>query len=249
MSSYQLATHVCACWTDDHVVLLDLRQNRYLGIDAAASRALGELIDDWPGAGPVSQPPPDPNGSSTGSASKLISEMLKHGMIVTSTSKQSRIHARTTLEFPESGLQDEYPQSQPSINIIDIVNFLHAVVIASFMLRYRPLKRVVERLENRTRHATAAVLRPKTARLDTVNVRERVAVFERLQPFVFTARSACLLHSLALSEFLARYQLFPRFVIGVSTGPFAAHCWLQQGTVVFNDLPEHARKFTPIMVR
>jgi hypothetical protein len=244
MSSYQLATHVCACWTDDHVVLLDLRRNRYLGVDAAASRTLAGLIGGWPGEGPTPQPPAGMAADRAESASKLVSEMLRHGMIVTSTPQNSRTRSRTALEFPESGLLEEYPQSQPSVGIADIFYFLHAVLIAAFMLRYRPLRRVVERLESRIRHSTAAV-----SRLETANVRERVAVFERLQPFFFTARSACLLHSLALSEFLARYQLFPRFVIGVSTGPFAAHCWLQQGEVVFNDLPEHVRKFTPIMVR
>jgi hypothetical protein len=33
----------------------------------------------------------------------------------------------------------------------------------------------------------------------------------------------------------------------VQTKPFAAHCWVQQGDVVFNDTPEHVRRYTPIL--
>jgi hypothetical protein len=53
---------------------------------------------------------------------------------------------------------------------------------------------------------------------------------------------------LALSEFLALRDASARWVFGVQFAPFAAHCWLQQGDVVFNDNVEHVRRFTPIMV-
>jgi hypothetical protein len=36
-------------------------------------------------------------------------------------------------------------------------------------------------------------------------------------------------------------------VIGVKLNPFAAHCWLQVGDVVLNDLPERVAAFTPIL--
>jgi hypothetical protein len=36
-------------------------------------------------------------------------------------------------------------------------------------------------------------------------------------------------------------------VFGVQARPFAAHCWVQKGEVVFNDTVEHVSGYTPIM--
>jgi hypothetical protein len=42
--------------------------------------------------------------------------------------------------------------------------------------------------------------------------------------------------------------VFPRWVFGVQSRPFAAHCWLQLGGVVLNDTVDHVKRYTPIMV-
>ena len=54
--------------------------------------------------------------------------------------------------------------------------------------------------------------------------------------------------SLALLEYLARYGIYADWVFGVQTRPFAAHCWVQHGDIVFNDTVEHVSGYTPIMV-
>jgi hypothetical protein len=53
---------------------------------------------------------------------------------------------------------------------------------------------------------------------------------------------------LALLEFLARYEVLPRWVFGVRARPFVAHCWVQYEDIVFNDTVEHVASYTPIMV-
>jgi hypothetical protein len=58
----------------------------------------------------------------------------------------------------------------------------------------------------------------------------------------------CLLDSLALSLFLARRTIASTVVIGVKLDPFAAHCWLQDETMILNDTSENASAFTPILV-
>ena len=40
MSQYLLAPHVYLCVTDDHVVLLDLKRDKYVGVGRAQMRAL-----------------------------------------------------------------------------------------------------------------------------------------------------------------------------------------------------------------
>ncbi|HEX8223742.1 MAG TPA: lasso peptide biosynthesis B2 protein [Allosphingosinicella sp.] len=58
----------------------------------------------------------------------------------------------------------------------------------------------------------------------------------------------CLYDSLALRRFLERRSIAADLVIGTKLHPFAAHCWLQDGTTVLNDSLAAARGFTPILV-
>jgi hypothetical protein len=58
----------------------------------------------------------------------------------------------------------------------------------------------------------------------------------------------CLYDSLALKRFLKRRSVAADLVIGTKLHPFAAHCWLQDGTTVLNDSLAAARGFAPILV-
>ena len=77
---------------------------------------------------------------------------------------------------------------------------------------------------------------------------ELARVFRILRPIFYTAKDKCFFDSLVLLEFCSRYRLFPSWVIGVTTQPFQAHSWVQEGTIVVNDTAERARVFTPIVV-
>jgi hypothetical protein len=83
--------------------------------------------------------------------------------------------------------------------------------------------------------------------VDTQVARRATEAFIRLRPLLFGAQDACLYDSLALARFLSYYGQYPTCVIGVQTSPFGAHCWVQEGAFVFNDEPEHVRRFTPIL--
>jgi hypothetical protein len=58
----------------------------------------------------------------------------------------------------------------------------------------------------------------------------------------------CLYDSLALRRFLQRRSVAADLVIGTKLHPFAAHCWLQDGTMVLNDSLSAARGFAPVLV-
>jgi hypothetical protein len=81
-----------------------------------------------------------------------------------------------------------------------------------------------------------------------VATRQLVESFIRFRVFAFSSRNECLFDSLALLEFLARYDIHPDWIFGVQTRPFAAHCWVQSDDVVFNDTVENVSVYTPIMV-
>jgi hypothetical protein len=57
----------------------------------------------------------------------------------------------------------------------------------------------------------------------------------------------CLFRSTMLLRRLAPRGYRPRWVFGVRTWPFAAHCWLQAGPVALTDYADTLRPFTPIL--
>ena len=73
------------------------------------------------------------------------------------------------------------------------------------------------------------------------------AAFDRLSPWA-PMPGECLFRSFMLLRILARQGYAPRWVFGVRTWPFGAHCWLQAGTVVLTDFADTLRDYTSIMV-
>jgi hypothetical protein len=121
------------------------------------------------------------------------------------------------------------------------VRFLFASAITALALRLLPIRSVISGVTSRK--AAAAV----TAPVDIAIARGATEAFIRLRPLLFGAQDACLYDSLCLVRFLSYYGQFPVCVIGVQTGPFGAHCWVQEGGFIFNDAPEYVRRFTPIL--
>lgn len=71
--------------------------------------------------------------------------------------------------------------------------------------------------------------------------------FDRLSPWLPRA-GPCLMRSLQQRLYLERRGHGAAWVFGVRTWPFEAHCWLQAGSVVLDDRPDHVAGFTPILV-
>jgi hypothetical protein len=123
------------------------------------------------------------------------------------------------------------------------ITFFTASAFAKFILRTWPFERVIRRVKLRKES-----LGRKASPLDAEQARKLVEAFLRYRVFLFSSKDECLYDSLALLEFLARYGIYPDWVFGVQTRPFAAHCWVQHGEIVFNDTVEHVTGYTPIMV-
>src|SRR5689334_3623168 len=48
MARYALAEHVFVCLNGEHLVLLDLKEDRYWALEASHTAGLGALISGWP---------------------------------------------------------------------------------------------------------------------------------------------------------------------------------------------------------
>jgi Transglutaminase-like superfamily len=234
----RLAPHVRACQSDDQVILLDLRRDKYLAVGGTQMRALAAAVEGWPRSPSVD----DVNPSST-SVSALTKRLLLQGLLTDQPSERERLP------------QDNVPEAIASLDVEDVndhaaisahllLRFLHSVTMAAASLRGRSLLAVVLAVAARR----ARLDRRQDAALPLDAARRAVAVYEKLRPLVFTSRNKCLFDSLALINFLAHQGMFPRWVIGVTTHPFAAHAWVQSDGIVINDLHERVRRYMPILV-
>jgi Transglutaminase-like superfamily len=242
--SYFLSPHVHVCVAGNHVVLLDLERDKYLAVVPA--HRLARWVRGWPVAAPESIPYPAREGadsaSESGSDSGLLSKMLSQGLLVTDP-RIGKEAVPVVTDRARTALIEFDMNVRPRASFAQLWNLFGAYIAAKWALKYRPIKVVVRAAGLRTQTALAS-----TPAVDIGTARHLVTAFTHLRPLFFTAQDACLLDSLTLLNFLARYRIFPRWVFGVKADPFYAHCWLQQADFVFNDTPDYVRGFTPILV-
>ena len=234
----RLALHVRACESDGQVILLDLRHNRYLGVGASTAKALAEHVEGWPARS-------DRTDSSPRSATigDLTRRLVSRGLLTeTPFCTASYRLPDPTVEEATASLDLEDASTDRTIGARQLAHFLKSAAVAAWWMRCRSLHSITiavatrrERLKGRSSDSLEAM-------------RRGTAAYEKLRPFVFTAQERCLHDSLALVGFLATEGALPRWVIGVKTGPFGAHSWVQSGETVLNDQHEYVRRFRPILV-
>jgi hypothetical protein len=232
----RLASHVRACHSDDQVILLDLRHDKYLGIGAPESDALADRVEGWPrvsertaaGAGPAA-------------VNALVRRLVSQGLLTDAASERL---PDVAVEEPASSLDFANAATDSRIGARRLGRFVHSAAVAALWMRWRSLQAIATAVA--ARRARLQGTSVDASSLDAMT--NGVAAYDRLRPLVFTAHDRCLHDSLALVGFLATEGAFPRWVIGVKTRPFGAHSWVQSGGTVLNDQHENVRRFRPILV-
>jgi hypothetical protein len=236
---YYLAPHVRACRTREHVVFLDIRRNEYLGLSqaeaATALRAIADLFPEEPAA-------------DASAADPILAQLLEQGLLSKDPPSTSG-KMRPTVPRAARPLISGYEEIDTDIDAICVLRFVRACAISRTILKVLPFRFAVAHVQaHRRRQWPSAQPEQELDAARLSETQRRVTQFRRLRPLMFSARNACLSQSFAMSEFLRAYGIYPSWIFGVATEPFAAHCWLQQGTVVINDVPENVRRFTPILI-
>ncbi len=232
-----LQRHIFACSVPE-IVLLDLKNNRYLALPEQQSRLLASRVPGWPDAGmPRVEQTLPPRAQA-----KIIDDLISRG-IVTTTPSQGKDATPATICTPRRTLLPE-PQLVPQPSASTWQRAKHSLpamywsaIRATAALRFKSIESITREISAR-RGDTRAI-----ADLSSV-----VDDFYWLRPFVFSGNQRCLFHSLTMLLFLGRFGLRPHWVFGVRKAPFGAHCWLQDGDAVINDRVERVAMFTPIMV-
>jgi hypothetical protein len=237
-ASYFLSPHVHVCVSGKQVILLDLERDKYLAL--AHAHPIGRCVRGWPSPvaavqddGALPHVPEPENG--------LLAKMISQGLLVTDPAVGKEA-TPVTAEKPKVALVEYDLHVRPRASLGLLWNFCAAFAAARWSLKHRPIKEVVQAARLRKSRASGA------SALDIAMIRELVTAFVHVRPLLYSARNACLLDSVTLTLFLARYGVFPTWVFGVDTDPFYAHCWVQQGDYVFNDTPDFIKGFSPILV-
>lgn len=239
MARYALADHVFVCVNEEHLVLLDLKEDRYWALEASKTAGLGAWVSGWPV--PAADAAENAEAPSP-RASAAIEVLRERGILADGRVALGKDATPVVAIAPAAELLTESGAS-PGPPLRSAGTFLVASAMAKLALRIRPFERVIRRVRRR-KAARAAEAGP----LDIEYARRLGEAFARYRLFLFSSRDECLFDSLSWLEFLARHGIYPEWVFGVQTRPFAAHCWVQHGGIVFNDTVEHVSGYTPIMV-
>ena len=241
MPSYFLAPHIYPCVTDDHVVLLDLDRDKYVGVAREQVSALARRVKGWPRLGIM--PPGDDSETKpiSSRAESVFAKMVAARMLTTDPDIGKEVRPVDVAPVTEALVQPDLDW-RPRITFLDVVRFLLASMFTSFSMRLLPLRSVMNGVMKRKVAGVAA-----SGAVNVAIARRATEAFIRMRPLLFGAQDACLYDSLALTRFLSFYRQYPACVIGVQTAPFSAHCWVQEAGFVFNDEPEYVRRFTPIL--
>jgi hypothetical protein len=236
MARYGLAKHVFVCGDEEYVVVLDVKRDRYFTLDATRTAALAPLLPGWPAPGVSGKSSEGPGLA----ADEAAAPLLRQGWLL-ELPAAAKEATPVRLPAPETELLASAAAQSARIGVGAVLTFAIASIFAKLALRLWRFERVIRRVA--ARKAASA-----SGPFDLTRARQLVDVFGRLRVFLFSHRDKCLHDSLALLEFLARYDIFPDWVFGVRARPFVAHCWVQYGDIVFNDTVEHVAGYTPIMV-
>ena len=236
MSEYHIPKHVHLCRTGAQTIFLDLKRNRYSAIDNANASFLDELVVGWGNGVGAEQ---RSHGSGTHEKLAVIQCLINKGLLKRKANRNER-KEQVRIKPALVDLHREYGE-MPVVNTAHVRRFVVSTLSTFVMLRTGSLQRIVDTVKRRKVGGEESI---GEGEMD--KTLDLVLVYKALRPFAFQGKDACLFDSLVLSEFLRCHGVYSTWVIGVATGPFRAHSWLQKGNAVLNDRLIRVNLFTPI---
>ncbi len=232
-----LRPEIFLAFASRYVVILDVHRDRYTCVLRKHFDALGPWLSGWPSEatahGLESHLP------SIDKVPELAAPFLERG-ILTVDALGSKPVCPISVAVPKAGECLDYHIARRSI-WAKAAAFFWACHRAHAALRHRRFESVIGTVSNRRRRCA-----PDTDADSTERALRLFAIFHSLRP-LYPRAYLCTFDSLALLEFLALWDLHPRWIFGVRADPFQAHCWVQHGQALLNDRIDRVRPFVPIM--
>lgn len=205
------------CVCGDQVILLDLRTERYF----ALPRSQNDILRRWLTNQAISD-----NETS-------VLRRLEQLQILRSTEGEGTGPKSPEVQAPISVLDTKGVH----VSLLGIIGAVVARLIWAWRIKHWRFDRQMRRLRETRRRATSR---------RSADAREIVRAFE-ISDFLLGGHDKCLERSFALASVCQKKGLPAKAVIGVQKAPFAAHCWVQHGHTIYNEKPDRAKLFTPIL--
>jgi Transglutaminase-like superfamily len=235
--TYYLRRQAFVCFSNRHYIMLDLLADMYFRMEKGPFEAVADCIHLSPPLGRSVHDSLNPELSVESRA--LLGELLARRLL-TENPDQANNWASESLAIPVETLIGDKGTVSFASCLRHIFSFVAASRAAAHWLK-GPIAQTVSRVkERKSRRAY------RSARFNVDRERFLIAVFCQLRPF-YNRQYLCLFDSLALLNFLARYDIFPTWVFGVQSEPFNAHCWVQNGGFLLNDTADRVGIYTPIL--
>jgi len=218
MTNYWLHDDLSFCLIDGRPIFLDMGSDRYFRLSGNMER----IFMNWLG----------------NACAENDTALLVERKILTDLSARSRNPCEPVQEPQLSALE---PSLSPvPCNARTLIEVLITVSWTQVQLKTIGIKRTVERgLKPDSKLAATGSDQAKllAAAHDFLEARKLVPVGTR-----------CLLDSLAMAKFLKRRCMRVNVIVGVTSDPFSAHCWVQAGNMVLNDALGNVRIYSPMRV-
>lgn len=231
---YRLAEHVRACHVDGQVILLDLQRDKYIGAGGPLMSALSARIADWP------VDASDGVHAADDGIDRWIGKLRQQGLLAAASAP---LPAPAALSLPLDSLSHSEHAPTSGVQWRRFASLGYSAALTTHWLRRHCLATIAHKVSR-----LRAVQPTADGRAHPGDLRRASAWYLRMRPLVITSHDKCLHDSLTLLRFLASERLYPSWVVGVRTRPFAAHSWVQSGDLVLNDTHEYVRGFAPILV-
>jgi len=215
---YGLSPHVHLADVDGDLVLMDTRHNQYFCIARDAAAAVrGELV----------------GGNRFRGHLALLGELEAAGLYGSQDSVQP------FQAVPHLAEVDIFGELPDALSFGDMLALTRAAARAWCRLRLGRPSDWLETARHRNRMARHTEM--AAARVHALARRSYLA------RALFPGAARCLPNSMLLLELLDLNGLGARWVFGVRTFPFEAHCWVEHEGVILNDTIDHVRWYTPIV--
>ena len=182
MARYALADHVFVCLDGEHLVLLDLKEDRYWALEASQTAGLGSLVRGWPvTAADITESADSPSPETTAAI-----EVLQGRSLLTDAASPGKDATPVTAIVPQRELVSESEATPGRAG--NWFTFFTAAAFAKVILRVWHFERVIRRVKRRKE------LRSQQAGpLDLERARKLVEAFAHFRVFLFSSKNECLL--------------------------------------------------------
>lgn len=223
--AYSLPAHIYTASVSSGTILLNLKTDRYSAVGGDASTTLTRLL----------------SSEFTEGDHSAAQSWIRAGLL-----EPHHSYARRFEPLPAQAKDLLRPLDEMHCELLKVrLHHVAGAIIDYAHVRYSLAARNLYTIaESRGR------ARPDTwlaSHSDLRRMQQLVSIFKRVRPLAFAAQDRCLFHALLLVTFLARYQLFPHWYVGVRLRPWAAHSWVQYESWLLDATPEIVCEYTPIL--